>query len=308
MKILVTGGAGFIGSHIADAYLAAGHEVHILDNLSTGKRENIPAAATFHELDLNDPEVAELLAFQQFEVINHQAAQMDVRRSVADPVFDAQTNILGTLQLLQGGLKAGLKKFIFASSGGVVYGEQVTFPATESHPTNPISPYGVAKLTVEKYLHYFYAVQGLEYLALRYANVYGPRQSAQGEAGVVAIFANRMMNGQQPVINGDGRQTRDYVMVEDVVHANVLSLSYPGVGAFNIGTGIETDVVQIFDTINAFTGQKMERKFGPAKAGEQRRSVLSYKKIQTAMGWTPHYNFTQGMNKTLEWFSTSPKT
>lgn len=302
MKILVTGGAGFIGSHIADALLAEGHEVHILDNLSTGKRSNIPEGASFHEKDLNDADISELLTEQRFEVIIHHAAQLDVRVSVDNPVFDAEVNIVGTLRLLQGGLEAGLKKFIFASSGGTVYGEQEFFPATEAHSTFPISPYGVAKLTVEKYLHYYHKIHGLDYVSLRYANIYGPRQSAKGEAGVVAIFADRMMTGLQPLINGDGRQTRDYVMVEDVVQANVKALHYAGVGCFNIGTGVETDVVEIFDAINDFTGGKFTHKFGPAKAGEQQRSVLSYAYIEQEMGWKPKYDFRSGMHKTLEWF------
>ncbi len=305
MKILVTGGAGFIGSHIVDAYLSLGHEVHIIDDFSTGKEENLHPAAVVHRHDISDSAaVAALMQRERFEVINHHAAQMDVRKSVADPQFDAKVNILGSINLLEHGIQNGLKKFIFASSGGTVYGEQEIFPATESHPLRPISPYGIAKATVEKYM-YFYQVQyGLQAVALRYANIYGPRQNPHGEAGVVAIFAQKMMAGVSPIINGDGGQTRDYVMVEDVVQANVLSLSFEGSGNFNIGTGVETDVVQIFEVVNAYCGGHLARQFGPAKLGEQRRSVLSGALIGATMGWQPRHDFKGGMKVTLDWFSS----
>ena len=224
MKILVTGGAGFIASHIADAYLAAGHEVVVLDDLSSGKRANVPAAAKFYPADIRSPETREIVRNERPEVISHHAAQMDVRRSVADPGFDAEVNVLGFINLLEAAREVGVRKVIFASSGGAVYGEQVEFPASESHAHDPLSPYGITKATGEHYLYYYRAVHGLPYVALRYANVFGPRQDPHGEAGVVAIFTERLLAGQAPTINGDGGQTRDYVFVADVVRANVAAL------------------------------------------------------------------------------------
>jgi len=302
MKILVTGGAGFIASHIVDACLFAGHEVHIVDDFSTGKEENINPDAQFFEMDITDVSIRHLMADQRYKCVIHHAAQLDVRKSVSDPAFDANVNVVGTLNLLQAGLENGLEKFIFASSGGTVYGEQEYFPADEKHPIRPISPYGVAKASVEHYLHYYKEIQGLDYVSLRYANIYGPRQNPHGEAGVVAIFANKMLLNEQPVINGDGLQTRDYVFVSDVVQANMLALEYAGSGCFNIGTGIETNVVELFDQVNEFFGGKFERKFGEAKAGEQKRSVLSHGLIKEKMGWAPEYNFKDGMQETLSWF------
>jgi UDP-glucose 4-epimerase len=304
MKILVTGGAGFIGSHIVDAYLGLGHEVHIIDDFSTGKEENLNPAAQVHRHDIADRDaVTALLARERFEVINHHAAQMDVRRSVADPQFDARVNIMGSINLLEAGVQNGLRKLIFASSGGTVYGEQEYFPADESHPLRPISPYGIAKATVEKYMYFYQLQYGLNTVALRYANIYGPRQNPHGEAGVVAIFAQKMLAGSTPTINGDGGQTRDYVMVEDVVQANVLALSHEGGGNFNIGMGVETDVVRIFDVVNDYCGGKHSRTFGPAKPGEQRRSVLSGALISRTMGWKPRHDFESGMKVTLDWFA-----
>lgn len=302
MKILITGGAGFIASHIVDACLEAGHEVHIVDDFSTGKEENINPDAQFFEMDIADEGIRHLMADQRYECIIHHAAQLDVRKSVADPAFDAQVNVVGSLNLLQSGLENGLKKFIFASSGGTVYGEQEYFPADEKHVIRPISPYGVAKASVEHYLHYYKEVQGLDYVSLRYANIYGPRQNPHGEAGVVAIFANKMLLDEQPTINGDGLQTRDYVFVGDVVKANMLALEHQGSGCFNIGTGVETNVVELFDRVNEFFGGKFERNFGEAKAGEQKRSVLAYDLIKETMGWEPELNFHDGMQVTLEWF------
>jgi UDP-glucose 4-epimerase len=302
MKILITGGAGFIGSQIAEAYLHAGHEVHIMDNLATGKRENIPASARFIEMDITDPEVARVLAEERYEVISHHAAQIDVRKSVADPMFDARVNILGGINLVENGLKHGLKKVIFASSGGTVYGEQHTFPATEQHSCKPISPYGIAKLSFEQYLYYYHTCFGLEYAAMRYANVYGPRQNPHGEAGVVAIFISKILAGAQAMINGDGLQTRDYVFVEDLVRANVLALGNIPTGAYNIGTAIETNVVEVFDAVNAALGNRFERKHAEAKTGEQKRSVLDYGHTKSILGWQPEIDFEAGIAKTVAWF------
>ena len=240
MKVLVTGGAGFIGSHIVDAYIAAGHHVEIIDNLVTGREQNINPRAVFHRADIRDAEaVARVFGATRFDVVNHHAAQMDVRRSVADPVYDASVNVLGVLTLLEAAMKTGVRRFVFASSGGAIYGEQDVFPADEKHATRPISPYGVAKLTTEQYLFYYEAVYGIESVCLRYANVYGPRQNPEGEAGVVAIFTTKMLKGEQPVVNGDGKQTRDYVFVGDVVRANVLALGLNGFRILNVGTGVE---------------------------------------------------------------------
>lgn len=302
MKILVTGGAGFIGSHIVDAYIALGHEVHIVDNLVTGKLENINPKAKFFEMDISQPEIAELLAAEKYDVINHHAAQMDVRKSVADPAYDLNVNILGSVRLMQAGVENGLKKFVFASSGGTVYGEQEYFPADESHPNKPISPYGVAKFSVEKYLYYYHVQYGLPYIAFRYANIYGPRQNPHGEAGVVAIFAERMLKGEPVTINGDGLQTRDYVHVADVVQASVLGLDYQESGAFNIGMGVESTVVDLFDIINDALNAGYERNFGPAKPGEQRRSVLNAALTKEKLGWDPKWEIKSGLADTVRWF------
>lgn len=302
MKILVTGGAGFIGSHIVDALLERGHEVHILDDFSTGKEQNIGKEHELYRLDVQSPEAAEIVRKQGYAAIFHQAAQMDVRRSVANPQFDARVNILGGLNLLEAANEACCRKFIFASSGGTVYGEQEQYPAPESHPTRPLSPYGIAKLSFEHYLYYFQQVHNLPYVALRYANVYGPRQNPKGEAGVVAIFAERLLKGQQAYINGDGLQTRDYIHVADVVAANMAALENNISGAYNVGTGKETDVVTIFRGINEALGNSIAEEHAPAKAGEQRRSVVDPEKLQQATNWAPKYNFTEGLKQTVEWF------
>lgn len=302
MKILVTGGAGFIGSHIVDAYVNLGHEVHIVDNLVTGKRENLNPAAKFIEMDISSPEIATLLALEKYEIINHHAAQMDVRKSVADPAYDLNVNILGSVRILQAGVENGLKQFIFASSGGTVYGEQETFPADETHPNRPISPYGVAKFSVEKYLYFYHVQYGLPFTAFRYANIYGPRQNPHGEAGVVAIFAERMLRGETVVINGDGLQTRDYVHVADVVAANVLALGCGDSGALNIGTGVESTVVDLFQIINESLGAGYVQNHGPAKPGEQRRSVLDATLTQQVLGWEPKWLLGAGLHNTMNWF------
>ncbi len=302
MKILVTGGAGFIGSHVADAFIAHGHQVTIIDNLVTGQRENVNAQATFHQIDICDAGIAEIFERGQFDTVCHQAAQMDVRRSVADPRYDAEVNILGTLNLLQQCQKTGVKKFLFASTGGAIYGEQVRFPADEEHPTWPASPYGISKLACEKYIYFFAQTCGLRYVFLRYANVYGPRQNPHGEAGVVAIFSTRLLKREQPVINGDGKQTRDYVYVGDVVRANLLALNYPENDYFNIGTGIETDVNTVFQRLNEATGAGMPEKHGPAKEGEQLRSVLANDKARRLLDWQPKVSLAEGLKETAEWF------
>lgn len=303
LKILVTGGAGFIGSHIVDAYVQRGHHVVIIDNLSTGRRSNINPGATFYELDIRDfAKVHEVFRREKFDVVNHQAAQMDVRRSVTDPMFDASVNVVGVLSVLECCLKTGVSQAIFASSGGAIYGEQDYFPADEKHVTRPTSPYGVAKLATENYLFYYKTVHSIESVSLRYANVYGPRQNPEGEAGVVAIFTSKMLRGDQPVINGDGKQTRDYVFVEDVVQANVLALGYQGSDVFNVGTGIETDVNQLFQLLRTLTTSLAREVHGPAKQGEQTRSVLSAMKISGRLAWKPTVSLEQGLRRTVEHF------
>lgn len=302
MNILITGGAGFIASHIVDAYLRDGHEVVIIDNLSTGRRENVNPKARLYELDICSPEAAAVVERERPEVLNHHAAQIDVRVSVADPVSDIRTNVAGLVNLLEAGRKSGLKKVILASSGGTVYGEQQVFPATEEHPTWPICPYGLNKLMSEKYLHYYQVQYGIPYVALRYANVYGPRQSPHGEAGVVAIFIQKMLLGEQPVINGDGKQTRDYVYVGDVVEANRLALLEKAHGAYNIGTRLETDVNAIFRALRECTGAACEELHAPAKPGETQRSSISPARIERELGWQVTVPFADGMRRTAEWF------
>jgi UDP-glucose 4-epimerase len=302
MRILVTGGAGFIGSQVVDAYIEAGHEVHVVDNLSTGLRENVHPSAVFHLMDIRDPAVTRLVAEGQYEVLNHHAAQMDVRRSVEDPVYDAEVNAIGTLRLLEGARRGGVKKVIFASTGGAIYGEQDYFPADEQHPLRPVSPYGVTKLIGEKYLHYYRVVHGLHYVVLRYSNVYGPRQNPHGEAGVVAIFTERLLRGEQPIINGDGLQTRDFVYVGDVVRANLLALHFDRDDVFNIGTGVETDVNTIFRRLRELCGADVPERHGPAKPGEQRRSVLDITKARRELGWEPQVPLREGLANTVEYF------
>ena len=302
MKILVTGGAGFIGSNIVDALVENGHDVVVVDNLYMGRLKNLNPKAKFYLLDLQAAEISKLFALEKFDVVYHEAAQMDVRRSVENPVFDASVNVLGTLNILQNAVQTGVKKVIFASTGGAVYGEQDYFPADEEHPTRPVSPYGITKLTVEKYLFFYKLTYGLEHVILRYANVYGPRQNPFGEAGVVAIFIEKMLTGGQPIINGDGKQTRDFVYVGDVVRANLLALEYPGSNTFNVGTGKETDVNTIFRELNKIIGQNLPEKHGPAKEGEQQRSVIDYSKIKNALGWKPEITLEEGLRKTVDYF------
>ena len=304
MKILVTGGAGFIGSHVVDAYVAAGHEVVIVDDLSTGKRENLNPKAKFHQLDVQDPRVIELIREERPAVVNLHAAQMDVRRSVADPVFDARVNLIGLIQCLEGARKANVRRVIFVSSGGAAYGEQEAFPAPETHPTNPVSPYGVSKRAGELYAFFYKAEYQLPFFALRYANVYGPRQDPHGEAGVVAIFAGKMLRGESITVNGDGKQTRDYVFVGDVVQANLAALEREPCGAVNVGTGVETDVNRLAELMIQASGSTSEVKHGPAKQGEQRRSVIDCTKAAERLGWRPTVPLAEGLRRTVEWFRT----
>jgi len=285
--VLVTGGAGFIGSHVVDAYVERGWRVTVVDDLSTGDRGNVNPRATFIEADVRSAPLDEIRP----DVISHHAAQMDVRRSVDDPLFDANVNILGSLALLQKASELGVKRFIFASTGGAIYGEPQFAPQTEQHPTNPLSPYGCAKLAVEHYLNYFRVVHGLPTIALRYANVYGPRQNSKGEAGVIAIFADRLQHNAKVIINGDGQQTRDFVYVADVVAANMKVTESADAGPLNVGTGVETSINALAKLIGA------RAEHGPAKTGEQRRSVLASQFGRTKLA--------DGLRETLAWFNRS---
>jgi len=318
MKILVTGGAGFIGSHVVDKYIGQGHKVIVLDDLSTGKIENVNKRAIFHKVDIQDKKkVEKLFQDERFELVNHHAAQIDVRSSVKDPEFDASVNILGTLNLLQSCIKYGVNRFIFISSGGVVYGEPNVeeLPLSEEAPKRPISPYGVAKLAIEHYLYYYKVNYGLNYVVLRYGNVYGPRQDPRGEAGVIAIFSGKMLKGERPTIFGDGEQLRDYVYIEDVLQANMLATeklealnanvrSIDDL-AFNIGTGKGTSVNALFAELKEILHFKGSSNYGEPRAGEIRNNALAIKKAQRILGYNPKYTLREGLEKTIEWMRKS---
>lgn len=297
MHVVVTGGSGFIGSHIVDAYLARGWQVTVIDNLSTGDRGNINPQATLRQFDIRDVRIREVILDLQPDVVSHHAAQMDVRHSVADPSFDAEVNVVGSVRLLQASVDAAVKRFIFASTGGAIYGEPVAVPQDEAHPVAPLSPYGCAKLAVEQYLNYFRVVHGLSSVALRYANVYGPRQNAKGEAGVIAIFAKRLLRGEAVTINGSGEQTRDFVYVDDVVAANVAAAEGAWQGSFNVGTGVETSINRLYELMG--TAAPLH---GPAKAGEQMRSVLDGGKLRALAGLPAPAPLKDGLAATMAWF------
>jgi UDP-glucose 4-epimerase len=302
MKVLVTGGAGFIGSHLVDRLVQEGHEVIIVDNLVTGKRRNINRAARFYKLDVQSWRLERVFRNERPNVVMHLAAQMDVRKSVEDPMFDAQVNILGTLNVLQQAVKHGVRKVVFSSSGGAIYGEQETYPAPESHVTKPMSPYGLSKLCGEQYLSYYQRTSGIQVVSLRYANVYGPRQDPEGEAGVVAIFIQKMLNNEQAVINGNGRQTRDFVFVEDVVEANLAVMGQDTQGTSNVGTGVETSINDLFRILIQHTGSTCKEVHGPAKKGEQARSVIDSTRLRHELSWDPKADLSDGLKKTVEYF------
>ena len=303
MKILITGGAGFIGSNIADRLIRDKHRVVVVDDLSTGKKENLNNQAKFYRCDIRDKDIADIFNKERPEIVIHNAAQISVRVSVDDPIADADINIEGSLNVLEACKKYNVKKVIFASSGGTVYGEQKYYPADEKHPLSPISPYGVAKLSIEKYLYYYSYNFGLKYVTLRYANIYGPRQDPYGEAGVVAIFSEKILNKENPVINGDGKQTRDYVFVSDVVEANVGAIKGEFTGELNIGTGKETSVLDLFYLLKRISGnESIKEMHGPPKEGEQKRSSLSSEKAKTFLGWEPKVSLEEGLKLTYKWF------
>jgi UDP-glucose 4-epimerase len=301
-RILVTGGAGFIGSHVADRLIAMGHDVAVVDNLSTGRREFVHPQATFYQYDIKSTEAAALIRSWQPAALVHHAAQMNVRFSVADPVADARENILGSLNLLQAAVEGQVKKIIFASTGGAIYGDEAPIPAVETDSPWPDSPYGIAKLAVEHYLRYYQREYGLASINLRYANVYGPRQNGLGEAGVVAIFIEKFLAEQQPIINGDGLQTRDFVYVDDVVAANLMALDYPHSGTFNIGTGRETDILTIYLKLQELAYSPLDPVHGPGKPGEQRRSALEVSLAREKMGWQPRVSLEEGLALTFSAF------
>ncbi len=301
MKVLVTGGAGFIASHVVDAYVARGHEVTIVDDLSSGRLENVNAKAELIEADLRDPETVEALRGRGFDLVNHHAAQIDVRVSVADPAADAELNIVAALRLFQAMVDDGVKKIIFASSGGAAYGEPQYVPQDEQHPVLPLSPYGCAKLAIDQYLHFFRHVYGIRAISLRYANVYGPRQRKDGEAGVVAIFAGALLDGQLARIHGTGEQTRDYVFVEDVVRANMAASELETDGVYNVGTGVETNVNELYDAIRQLLGRDAKAQYAPAKAGEQIRSVLDGSKLRKLASLPEPVKLEEGLRQTIAW-------
>jgi UDP-glucose 4-epimerase len=309
MRTLVTGGAGFIGSTLTDRLLAEGHHVDVVDDLSTGSLANLAEARarhrgklTFHRLDIRAAEMAELIGHRRPELIFHLAAQADVRVSVNRPTFDAEVNILGSLNVFQGALAAGTGKIVLAGSGGTLYGVPDDVPVREGHPQRPISPYGVAKKAAGDYLHYYREVHGLEYTVLALANVYGPRQDPHGEAGVVAIFAGRMLGRGRPTIFGDGAQTRDFVFVDDVVDAFVRAGEKAGGLTVNIGTGEETSVQQLFDAMARRAGYQDPAHYAPARPGELQRSALDPGRAAIHLGWKPWTSLDEGLRKTLDWF------
>ncbi|OIP76159.1 MAG: hypothetical protein AUK07_00060 [Parcubacteria group bacterium CG2_30_36_21] len=330
-KILVTGGAGFIGSHLTDKLIEKGHQVVVIDNLSTGKKENLNPKAKFYESDVCDSEISQIFKKEKPDIVFHFAAQVDVRKSVGDPISDAKINILGSLNLIQNFILLNTKykipntKFVFASSGGAIYGDTDVIPTPETNPENPESPYGIAKLTIEKYLYFYQKTFGLNYTALRLANVYGPRQDSKGEGGVIAIFCDKMLapyrnevsgsglkglslKGTVPIINGNGEQSRDFVFVDDVVEAALLAVSRgpssaDSVPVYNIGTAKETSINEIFRKIKRLTNSNCQEIHGPAKLGEQKRSCLDFSKAKKELNWQPKYNLQDGLKKTVEWFS-----
>jgi UDP-glucose 4-epimerase len=300
MKILVTGGCGFIGSHVVDAYVAEGHDVVIIDDLSTGDIGNLNSKAKFYEKDISS-DIADIFNSEEFDLVNHHAAQINVRTSVENPVFDARVNILGTLNLLNLAVQHGVKKFIFASSGGAIYGEPEALPANEATPLSPLSPYGVSKVAAEKYIMIFTRLFGLHGAILRYSNVYGPRQIAKSEAGVISIFIENILKNEPCIVYGDGEQTRDYVYVGDVVQANLLVLGGESC-VVNIGTGVETSVNGLIDRFSAISGKAIEHRHVDPRPGEVLRSVLDCQKAASQIAWQPRTALTDGIAKTLEYF------
>jgi len=307
-KILVTGGAGFIGSHVVDLFVAQGYEVVIVDDLSTGRASNLNPAAKFYQVDIRSPQLWEVFEAEKPDYVSHHAAQMDVRRSVAQPLFDADINILGSINLIETAKDFNVKRFIYISTGGAVYGEPESLPCDESHPVNPICQYGASKHTVEHYLYMYHVNYGLKYTVLRYPNVFGPRQDPHGEAGVVAIFTGKMLAGEAVMINGDGNQTRDFVYVGDCAKANHLALTVdhqPGI--YNLGWGRPTSINEICSVLVNITGYTLPIEYGAAKVGETRHIYLDASKIKKDLGWEPTITLEQGLEKTVDYFKISER-
>ena len=307
IKVLVTGGAGFIGSHLVDRLVQEGNEVVVIDNLSTGKRKQVNKKAQFYKMDIRSKRIERVFRKERPLIVVHLAAQMNVRLSTEDPVFDAEVNILGTINLLEHAVKNGVRKVSFASSGGAVYGEQEVFPAAESHRTDPLSPYGISKLAGEKYLAYYTNTMGLRHAIMRFGNVYGPRQEPEGEAGVIAIFSKLMLDGGQPIINGTGKQTRDFVYVDDVVESLMVTMDEDIQGIFNVGTGQEATVNECYGIIKELTNSSCKDLYGAAKKGEQFRSVLDVRKLREGFDWEPQVSLAEGLKMTVEFFKAKGK-
>jgi UDP-glucose 4-epimerase len=307
-KILVTGGAGFIGSHVVDLFVSKGYEVVIVDDLSTGRVSNLNPAAKFYQLDIRDPKLRDVFDVERPDFISHHAAQMDVRRSVAQPLFDADVNILGSINLIECAREFEVRHFVYISTGGAVYGEPEKLPCDETHPINPICQYGASKHTVEHYLYMYNVNYGLQYTVLRYPNVFGPRQDPHGEAGVVAIFTGRMLLDEQVMIYGDGEQTRDFVFVGDCARANYLALTVEhSPGIYNIGWGRPTSINEIFTNLAKITNYTQPVQYGPAKVGETRHIYLDASKADRDLGWSPAVSLDDGLTETVEYFRTSEK-
>ena len=302
MRILVTGGAGFIASHVSDSLLALGHHVAIVDNLATGKRENLPAAATFYEVDTRDQALHDVFRAETPEVVVHHAAHIEVARSVREPAYDASVNILGSLNLLECCRAYGVRKVIYAGTAGALFGEPSYLPVGEDHPIDPLSPYGVSKHTVEHYLFTYRVNHGIDYVVLRYPNVYGPRQDPHGEAGVVAIFSLQMLAGKQPVIFGDGTKTRDYCNVADIAAANVLALNTPVSGVYNLGRGIEVSDLEVFEAVRIAVGSEVVPAFAPVRPGEVQRIALDASKAERELGWSWKVDFVEGVSGAVEFY------
>ena len=304
MKALVTGAAGFIASHVVELYLQQGYEVVIVDDLSTGRRSNLNPAATFYKMDIRSPELATVFEKERPDIVNHHAAQMDVRRSVADPLFDADVNIRGSINVIECAKRYGVKKMVYISTGGAVFGEPEYVPCDENHPINPICQYGASKHTVEHYLYMYKVNYGLNYVVLRYPNVFGPRQDPHGEAGVVAIFTGQMLTDKQVIINGDGEQLRDYVYVGDCARANLLALTIEKAeGIYNLGSGRGTTVNQVFDALKNITGYRRDPVHGPAKVGETRAIYLDASKARRELGWEPTVSLEDGLRQVVNHFA-----
>lgn len=303
MKVLVTGGAGFIGSHVVDLLVGEGHQVVVADDLSSGREENLNPRARFYEVDIRSPELEKLFAANAPEVVSHQAAKGDVRESMAKPLLYADVNVLGSLNLLELSRKYGVRKLIYASSGGAVYGEPQYLPVDEDHPIHPLDPYGASKHHVEHYLHLYRANWGLAFTILRYPNVYGPRQDPHGEAGVVAIFADRMLREQQPVINGSGEQERDFVYVSDVARSNLLALERGDGGTFNLGTGVGTTVNEVFARLKAIIGYEGNGVHAAPEPGEVFKICLDASRARRELAWWPQVGLDEGLRRTVEYFA-----